>query len=66
MTIKHCDKIVSNFEADGLQEFTCAQFVQCSDFSNEHLQNIFKHPDVWERRLTRSKIGVIDFDPEKY
>lgn len=43
MTIKHCDKIVSNFEADGLQEFICAQFVQYSDFSNEHLQNIFKH-----------------------
>ena len=66
MTIKGCDKIVSNFEADGVQEFIGAQFVQYSDFSDENLQNIFTHPNVGERRLTRYEIGIRGFDSEKY
>lgn len=65
MTIKGCDKIVSNFEADGVQEFIGAQFVQYSDFSDENLQNIFTHPNVGERRLTRYDIGIRGFDSEK-
>ena len=64
IAVKFYNKIVSNFEAGNVQNKTGSHLAEYAfTHSNEHLEKIFRHPDVVERGMTRLEISIHGFNP---
>ena len=64
IVVKFYNKIVSNFEAGNVQNKTGSHLAEYAfTHSNDHLEKIFRHPDIVERGMTRLEISIHGFNP---